>query len=309
MTFSVRVKEEVSKTDCNRIEALMELTSFIKYAGHIYKDKIVLTFENGSIARRIYKDIKSVFNVDIHLVVRNQKRFRKKQIYIFTIYDRIEEILESLSLDNYNKNNLIDETYLSSDEEKKAYLKGTFLACGSLSDPSSSYHFEFSTFKRKDALFIKELLNYYDIKSKIIKRENKYITYIKSAEAISDIIKLLGAMNSFFYFEDIRIYRDHKNMVNRLNNCEIANQEKSLKTGLKQIEDINYVMDNDLTGLLDENIRVTMSYRLKYPDSSLQELANIISVETGNKIGKSGINHHFIKIRNLIKKHINREKN
>ena len=92
-------------------------------------------------------------------------------------------------------------------------------------------------------------------------------------------------------------------MVNRLNNCEIANQEKVLKTGLKQLEDINYLKEYDLIGLLDENVQEAIEYREKYPESSLSELAEIISQETGREIGKSGINHYFIKVKKLVEKH------
>ena len=117
------------------------------------------------------------------------------------------------------------------------------------------------------------------------------------------MIRMFGTPNSLFYFEDVRIYRDHKNMVNRLNNCEIANQEKTLQAGLKQVKDIEYLQAHDLTDLLDEKTRIVMEYRLKYPESSYQELATIIGMETGYTIGKSGINHHFIKIKNLRKMH------
>ena len=134
------------------------------------------------------------------------------------------------------------------------------------------------------------------------------MTYVKSAEMISDLIRLLGATNCFFYFEDIRIYRDHKNMVNRLNNCEIANQEKILKTGIKQLEDIAYIKENDLLGLLDENVRDAIRYREMYPETSLSELADIISQETGRTIGKSGVNHYFIKVKKLVERHKNKSK-
>lgn len=92
-------------------------------------------------------------------------------------------------------------------------------------------------------------------------------------------------------------------MVNRLNNCEIANQEKTINTGLKQLEDIKYLKENDLYSLLDDTTKLVLDYREKYPETSLKELADIISLETDYTIGKSGVNHHFIKIRNLIKKH------
>jgi DNA-binding protein WhiA len=127
--------------------------------------------------------------------------------------------------------------------------------------------------------------------------------YIKQAEMISDLLKMFGATNSMFNFEDIRIYRDHKNMVNRLNNCEIANQEKTIETGLKQLDDIKYLEDNDLISLLDDRIQEVINYRKKYPETSFKELADIVSVESGKAITKSGINHYFRKIKDLVNKH------
>ena len=114
---------------------------------------------------------------------------------------------------------------------------------------------------------------------------------------------MFKATDSLFFFEDIRIYRDHKNMVNRLNNCELSNQTKSLETGLKQLKEINYIIENDLLSLLDDNTKIILEIRKKYPEISLSEIANIASLEYGYKIGKSGVNHHFIKMAALVKKH------
>ena len=125
----------------------------------------------------------------------------------------------------------------------------------------------------------------------------------RKSQNYQDAIKLLNARTSLFYYEDIRIYRDHKNMVNRLNNCEIANQEKTFRTGQVQLENINYLKDHDLFGLLEENTRIVADARVKYPEVSMQELADIVTLENNYKIGKSGVNHHFIKINNLVKRH------
>ena len=129
------------------------------------------------------------------------------------------------------------------------------------------------------------------------------MVYVKTSDMISDFLKMIGAINSLFYFEDIRIYRDHKNMVNRLNNCEIANQEKTISTGLKQLEEIEYLKKHDLIDLLDEKIKEVIKYRQMYPESSFQELAYIISIENSKVISKSAINHYFIKVRKLVEQH------
>jgi len=309
MTFTTRLKEEITKNDISPIESLVELSGYIRYSSQIKKNKIILTFENASVARRIYKDIKANFGINIKITVRNQKRFRVKQIYILEVSEKVDDILEAINITTSGKKTLPEEYFLETREEIISFLRGAFLACGSVNDPSgeSGYHLEFTSSLKKDALYLADLLKEFNIHAKVLKRSNNYMTYIKSAEMISDVIRLLGATNSFFYFEDIRIYRDHKNMVNRLNNCEIANQEKVLKTGLKQLEDINYLKENDLLGLLDDNVREAIKYREAYPETSLSELANIISQETGRTIGKSGINHYFIKVKKLIERHKNKK--
>ena len=300
MTFSARLKEEIAAIPINTLEARVELAALLKFDGRLENNKITLTLENASVARRIYKHIKEIFNIDIKVTVRNQKRFRIKQIYILEINEKIELVKELLN---------IKSEYLETNEDKISFVRGAFLASGSISDPSTSgYHLEFVFQKLSDAKIVDGILKSFNLDSKVLKRSNRYMVYIKSAEEISDVIKLLGAINSLFYFEDIRIYRDHKNMVNRLNNCEIANQEKSLTTGMRQVEDINYLIDNDLFDLLDDNIKLVANYRLKYPESSYLELAEIISLETDYKIGKSGINHNFIKIKKLVDKHKNMAK-
>lgn len=304
MTFTTKIKEEVSKLPYNRISARNELSAFIRYDGKYSKDKIVLVIENASVARRIYKIIREIYNIHISVIVRIQRRFRIKQIYILEIKENVTEILEDLCI--YKNNKKIDpqEYLLELKEDKIAFLQGLFLACGSISDPATSgYHLEFVLPLKKDAVYVQKILKDFNFNAKVLKRSNHYMLYLKNGEQISDVIKMFNAINSLFYFEDIRIYRDHKNMVNRLNNCEIANQEKTFKAGMRQIENIKYIKDNNLIDLLDDRTKDVINYREKYPDVNYNELAEIISIETGKKIGKSGINHCFIKVRELVKRH------
>lgn len=303
MTYTTKVKEEIVKQPLSDSEKICELSGFLRFSG-IIKDNISITLENASVARRIYCHFKEIFNVQPKIIIRNQKRFRVKQIYILEINDKIPQILKVLNIMENNKKIFPTEYFYSSREEKIAYLQGVFLATGTINDPASSgYHLEIVTNLNREAVFIANLFKELDITAKHLKRNSKYMVYIKNAEVISEIIRMFKATQSYFYFEDIRIYRDHKNMVNRLNNCEQANQEKSINTGLKQLEEIKYLKENDLYSLLDESTKIVLNYREKYPETSLKELADIISLETDYKIGKSGVNHHFIKVRNLIKKH------
>ena len=299
MTFTTSLKEEMSKTDFSIVEAQNELISFLNCLGKFSKDELIITMENASVARRIYKEIKAIYKVSPSITIRMQKRFKVKQIYILTIKDNIDLIKESINLGNKK-----DIDFLVSDEEKIAFIAGAFLAVGNISNPSTSgYHLEFIFTKERLAKQVLNLLLYFKLNAKMIKRGYKTIVYIKASENISDLLKLFKATSSLFYFEDIRIYRDHKNMVNRLNNCEIANQEKTFKTGQQQLSDINYLKSEDIFDLLDDKTKIVASARIKYPEVSFQELADIITNEYDYKIGKSGINHHFIKIKELVKRH------
>ena len=305
MTFNTSLKDEISKNVYSSVDACSELSAFVRCNSKITSKQIIITLENASVARKIYKDIKTVFNISANITVRNQNRFRVKQIYILTINENIDYIKKVL--------NVNEKIILESDEEKIAFLEGAFLAIGNVTNPQTSrYHLEYICKNEKIAKEIDNLLKYFKINSKIIKRGYKFVVYVKNGDNISDILKMFKATESLFFFEDIRIYRDHKNMVNRLNNCELSNQTKSIQTGLKQLNEINYIIDNDLLSLLDDNTKIICEIRKKYPESSLAEIAQIANVEYGYNIGKSGVNHHFIKIAALVKRHkdsvVNNEK-
>ena len=299
MTFTTSLKDEISKTEINYLEDGYELISFLNCLAQINTSEIIITMENASVARRIYKELKEIYKVNPKITVRMQKRFKVKQIYILTVNEKVEFIKK-----NINLGSKIELETLVSDEEKIAFLRGAFLAVGNVSNPSTSgYHLEFIFKKERLAKQVLNILKYFKLSAKLIKRGYKTIVYIKASEDISDLIRIFKATNSLFYFEDIRIYRDHKNMVNRLNNCELANQEKTLKTGMEQLDKIKYLREEEIFNLLDEKTQIVAIYREKYPEISYQELADIISEETDYKIGKSGINHHFIKINELIKRY------
>lgn len=305
MTFNTSLKDEISKNVYSSVDACSELSAFVRCNSKITSKQIIITLENASVARKIYKDIKTVFNISANITVRNQNRFRVKQIYILTINENIDYIKKVL--------NVNEKITLESDEEKIAFLEGAFLAIGNVTNPQTSrYHLEYICKNEKIAKEIDNLLKYFKINSKIIKRGYKFVVYVKNGDNISDILKMFKATESLFFFEDIRIYRDHKNMVNRLNNCELSNQTKTIQTGLKQLNKINYIIDNDLLSLLDDNTKIICEIRKKYPESSLAEIAQIANVEYGYNIGKSGVNHHFIKIAALVKRHkdsvVNNEK-
>lgn len=296
MTFTTQIKEEITKEENNNIEDLTSLCTYLKFNATLEEDKMTVMVVNASVARWIFKLLKTNYNVLIKLTTRTMKRFKARNLYILEVKEKLDLIYKDID-------NIFKEINTSSDEEKKAFLKGMFLACGSINDPKKNqYHLEFLVKEEEDAKLIDDLLNSLKIKSKVLKRDREYMVYVKSSENISDFIKYLGTFNALFYFEDIRIYKDHKNMVNRLNNCEQANVERTLKSSKTILDNIKYLEDNDLTILLDDRSKEIIEYKKKYPDTSLGELADIITMETNKSITKSGINHHFRKINALVKK-------
>ena len=171
---------------------------------------------------------------------------------------------------------------------------------GSVNDPKTSrYHLEILINDNEFAEFLCNLLNEYNLNAKVHRRKKGYMVYIKESEKISEFLTMLKAFDEVLYFEDIRTYREKINMSNRINNCEQANVEKSMKTAQSQINDINYLKEIDAFDLLDEKVKETATYRVKYPESSLIELSEIISVETGTKVTKSCVNHRLRKIKEL----------
>ena len=300
MTFTGKLKNEICSLEISRVAMLSELEAIVRYGATIKGDSINFFFENATVARRVYKDIKSCFNLSCHIIIRNQKRFRAKQVYLLELKNA------SMILKNLHVLEDMKREFFSDPEEMVSFVRGTFLMSGSVNDPSTSgYHLEYVFGEKKEANFFRSLLIEMKFDSKITKRNGKWMIYLKNSEEISDMIRMFEASNCLFYFEDVRIYKDHKNMVNRLNNCEIANQEKSTKTGMEQLKIIDYIKNNDLFDLLDDHCKIVLRYREKYPESSFSELANIISLETDYHIGKSGVNHHFIKMKKLVEKHQN----
>ncbi len=300
MTFSTVVKNELAKLDSNRLENISELSCIIRNSAYIDND-IKISIENNAIARRIYLFFKSIYEVSPIITIRQKIHFYRG--FILTINKKVDDILKDLSIIDNNNNYLdIPRDYIISDEEQtRAYLRGLFICCGSINDPKTSrYHLEFIVNTKSYASFINDLLNCFNLNSKVIKREKNYMVYIKEAEKISDFLRLIKAYNAVMYYEDIRIYRDHKNMTNRLNNCEQANVDKIFLTSSRQLQDIDILKKNDLIDLLDDKLQEVVKYRLKYKEASLQELSDIISRDTKNKITKSGLNHRFRKIREIV---------
>src|SRR5574344_388811 len=237
MSFTSIVKNEISKLDTITSQNISELSAIFRTIGNI-SNNISITSENASVSRRIFNLVKETYNITPKVIVRRGYNFNKNYIYILEFNNKNEMMLSDLSLDS----NLPKEYIYADEELKRSYLRGIFLSVGSINDPKKSrYHLEFLVDNEEYALFISELLNTYYLNSKVLKRENKYMIYVKEAEKIGDFLRIMDAHNALFYYEDIRIYRDHKNMTNRLNNCEQANVDKIIETATNQVNQINKI--------------------------------------------------------------------
>ncbi len=305
MSFTTTIKEEISRIKNTRSESIAELSGFLRNNGVCDEKVIELVTENATVAKRIYSLIKDIYDVTCEIETRKNVNFSKNNLYLVTINEKIDFILKDLSIFDEN-NEILDEPkeyILGTEEDIRAYLRGAFLSKGSINDPKTArYHLEYLIEEKKEACVIKDLLNLFDLNSKIITRDKGYMVYIKEAEKIGDFLRIINANNAVLYYEDIRIYRDHKNMTNRLNNMEQANMDKVVATATKQIEQIEYLRENAALDLLDDKTKEAMDYRMKYPEVSLTELAEIISYETRKPITKSGLNHRFRKINELVEK-------
>ena len=305
MSFTVQIKEEISKRERTKSERLAGLSGYIRNNSTITKNKIIMTTENKFIVERVTKGIEDFYNTKSQIDVIENLNFSKKELYQITIKDNLDEILKDLCVldDKGNYIETVPNYLVGGNEEIRGYLRGVFSASGSINDPKTSrYHMELLVKEPEEAVFVQKLLNVFDLNAKILNRDKGYMIYIKEAEKISDFLKIIGADKAVMYFEDVRVYRDKKNKTNRLNNCEQANMDKVIQTAQEQLEDIKIIEDNDGLVLLDEKVREVLEYRKKYPETSLKELAEIISIETNKSITKSGLNHRLRKIKELAEK-------
>ena len=295
MSFTGEIKTEISKQKYNKLEKISLLSGITK--NETIDKTIRIQTENKEVANLIFNLFQETYKIIPKITVRKLYNYNKNLIYIIDI-NKKQEIIDDLSL-----NTIIPNNYIVDDDNLiRSYIKGVFIAKGSINDPKTSrYHMEIVVDNEEYSKYINNILNQYNLNSKILKRENKYMIYIKEAEKIGDFLRLIGTTKALLYYEDIRIFRDHVNMTNRLNNCEQANVERIIKTADDQIKDIELIKKHGLE-LLSEKEQIAANYRLKYKDASLQELSEIISLETNQKITKPGLHHRFDKIKKLAQK-------
>lgn len=297
-SFTTEIKEELIDLDLSKEEDIAELSGFIRNNSIKLDKKIDIKNENMLVIKRMYTLFKKNFNILAKNYTEINKIFNKNHIYHLMIDQNLDFILKYLNIVDDNNNILekVEDYLIDDDLSKLAYLRGVFLTCGSVNDPKKSrYHLEFITSFKDEAVVIQRLLNHFDLNSRIIKRDVKFMIYIKEAEKISDFLKMIHAYKSVLYYENVRVYREQKNLTNRLNNMEQANTEKTMSSALKQLEDIDFIIRIEGIDNLDKRTKEACEYRLKYPESSFSELSEIMKTD-GINITKSGLSHRFRKI-------------
>ena len=257
--------------------------------------------ENPATARRIYKLLKQFYHVESELMVRRKMKLKKNNLYIVKLRNDSERVLSDLDiLNGFQIKQTVPIDFLDNDLKVRSYLRGAFLATGSVNNPETGrYHLEIYSLYEEHNDTICEMMNRYHLNARKTERRSGYITYLKEAEKIADFLSLIGATNSMLKFEDIRIVRDMRNSVNRIVNCENANLNKVADAANKQIENINYLDAHLGLDKLPEKLQEVAQVRIAHPELSLKELGELVP---GGPISKSGINHRLRKINELANK-------
>jgi len=177
---------------------------------------------------------------------------------------------------------------------KRAYLRGAFLAGGSVNNPdSASYHLEIVSTYHDHSEALCRLMNDFHLHAKMIERKKGYVVYIKEGDKIGEFLNIIGAHPSLLRFENVRIMKDMRNSVNRLVNCETANLNKTIQAAMRQIENIRLIDQEIGLNQLPDRLREVAEARLKYPEVNLAELGQLLP---SGKVSKSAINHRLRKL-------------
>lgn len=308
MSFSSIVKNEICRIpedkDCCQIA---ELSAVMRMSGTIHiNGKQGLSFristENPAIARRVFTLLKNLFKIHSDILVKKNNSLKKNNVYIIVISPDMgakDILLKTAILKEHNGaisiNNKIGADIIKKSCCKRAYLRGAFLGGGSISNPEKTYHMEFVANALEHAEELMKLINSFDLNAKVIQRKNSFVVYLKEGEQIVDLLNVIGAHTALLELENVRIYKEVRNNVNRLVNCETANLNKTVDAAVRQIDSIKLIQQKVGLRKLPPNLREIAELRINYPDVSLKELGEMLNPP----IGKSGVNHRLRKIEKI----------
>lgn len=299
MSYASEVKKELTTLEVHFGNAKAELMALIRMNGSLglsnHRFILNVQTENPATARRIYSLLKQFYDVESELLVRRKMKLKKNNLYIVRLNKGSDYVLKDLDiLDGFQLKETVPLDFLDDDAKVRSYLRGAFLATGSVNNPeTSSYHLEIYSLYEDHNQTICEMMNRYSLNARTAKRRSGYITYLKEAEKIADFLSLIGATSSMLKFEDVRIMRDMRNSVNRIVNCENANFNKVADAANRQIESIKYLDKKIGLNNLPVKLQEIAIARMAHPEVSLKELGELVP---GGPISKSGVNHRLRKI-------------
>lgn len=293
MSFSFNVKSEVINIVNNRHCAIAELSAIINYSSklHFGKNiKLIINSENKLLIKKTIEIINFLFNINLNI------SNRKSRQYQVVVDDKIiiEKLFSIIKQEIYGER-ICNPILVNSVCCKRAYIRGAFICTGYICDPQKSYHVEFINYCYIQAENLKNMINYFNIDSKIIEKKDIYVVYIKEGEQIVDLLNIIEAHKSLLDFENIRIIKDVRNNINRIVNCETANLNKIVSTGIIQKENIEFIKQKIGLDNLPKQLKEIAILRLENPDLSLKEIGEMLKPP----ISKSGVNHRLKKINNI----------
>lgn len=299
MSFAKRVKEELVQIQPSKEEALAEFSAMIELGTELAISERVKTLwfksNNPTVARRFLGLLKGLYKVENTLLTKKQGNFKKGYQIQLGVQEAISDIMVEHSL--FGENDKVD-LLIQNEETIKAYLRGAFLTTGSVNDPKTSeYHLEIYSENKDSILRIQRLMNEFGLNAKITKRRNGLICYLKDVTSIEDFLRIIGASDTVFEYEDIRIKRDFNNSINRVLNCEIANEKKTIQAANIQMKYIDYIEKSRVK--VDYKILQAMEIRKENPDASLKELVEYFEEKYKERITKSGLSHRFSKLKEI----------
>jgi hypothetical protein len=252
--------------------------------------------ENLPVARKYFTLLRKTFNIKAEVSVRKSNEMRYYSVVVRKDQEARRLLTETCLLDTdrkiYECISPIHTRLLRQNCCKRAFIRGAFLAAGSVSDPRKSYHFEIVCASEEKAAQLQNLLMQYQIDAKTVVRKKHYVVYVKEGSQIVDLLGLMGAHVSLMQLENVRIVKEMRNSVNRKVNCETANLNKTVSAAVRQLEDIKYIESTVGLHELAESLEEVARLRLAHPDASLKELGDMLTP----KVGKSGVNHRLRKI-------------
>ncbi|QIK87021.1 DNA-binding protein WhiA [Erysipelothrix sp. HDW6B] len=308
MSFSSEVKHEITtvpfKPCCERalLSAFLHINSNLLIVNK--QMQLQIETENAAIAKRMYQIIKNRYEVQIELTVVRKQRLNKSNVYVLRVLEKGIEILEDVGIYSSKGMRETPSKIITLKECcAKAYLAGAFLASGSINAPTTAnYHLEVSTAEESLSRYIMRLMKMFDIGAKVTERRGRYIVYVKAADQIADFLKITGAHSKTLEFEDVRIQRDFRNSLTRLDNCEVANEVKTIKAGNAQIDAIQKLIEHNRYSHIEERLIQVGDLRMENPETSLNELIDLYQEKYNEPISKSGLQHRFKKLIELAGK-------